>query len=747
MGRKGAEMSELRWHPFLEQWVITATHRQDRTFLPPADYCPLCPTRPGGFPTEVPDPTYDIVVFENKFPSLQANPPEPAVAATPLSPVEPAKGVCEVVVYSPRHEDALASMPLERIHHLARVWKDRYLELGARDFVRYVFIFENRGEAVGVTLHHPHGQIYAFPFIPALIEKELAASRRYHAEKGKCLMCASLAEEIRDGRRIVLEGDRFLAWVPFHARWPYEVTLASRGHQVSMAEWSAADMEDLAAVLKGLLQKYDALFAKPFPYMMVIHQAPTDGEDHRHAHLHFEFYTPQRAPDRLKFLAGVESGAGNYINDKLAEESAAELRRVGPASVAAVRAADEADREHAPSAQPFVRGQRPAHSMSDVLEAAFGPGEKAVTAFAPGRVNLIGEHTDYNEGFVLPMAIEDGIEMAARSRAGREVRVHSFDLGETVAFSLEEPIRPDPVHPWSNYVRGVLWALGRAGVALGGMDLAFGGTLPQGAGLSSSAALQVATALVTRALLRFPMDVPRLARICQESENELVGVKVGIMDPFVSLAARKGHALFLDCRTLAFEQVPLALGEHVVAICYSGVKHALVASEYNLRRRQCAAGVEVLRALDPRIRALRDASLEALDACRAELDPVVYRRCRHVVTENARVLESKSALGKGDLRRFGESMDASHASLRDDYEVSCAEIDLLVDLARQSSGVLGARITGGGFGGCTVNLVARGAVESFRKEVLGEYRRRTGIDGWVFVSEAADGANLAGQIR
>ena len=235
-------MSELRWHPFLEQWVITATHRQDRTFLPPADYCPLCPTRPGGFPTEVPEPTYDIVVFENKFPSLQAAPPEPAVAATSLSPVEPAKGVCEVVVYSPRHEDALASMPLERIQHLARVWKDRYLELGARDFVRYVFIFENRGEAVGVTLHHPHGQIYAFPFIPPLIEKELAASRRFHAENGRCLMCASLAEEIRDGRRIVLEGDRFLAWVPFHARWPYEVTLASRGHQVSMAEWSAADM-------------------------------------------------------------------------------------------------------------------------------------------------------------------------------------------------------------------------------------------------------------------------------------------------------------------------------------------------------------------------------------------------------------------------------------------------------------------------------------------------------------------------
>jgi len=335
-------VSELRWHPFLEQWVITATHRQDRTMLPPPDFCPLCPTLPGGFPTEVPAPSYDIVVFENKFPSLRADPPEPAVAATSVSPVEPARGICEVVLYSPNHQDSLAAMPLDRIHHLARVWKDRYLELGARDFVRYVFVFENRGEAVGVTLHHPHGQIYAFPFIPPVAEKELAASRRFHAQHGRCLQCASLADEIKDGRRIVLEGERYVAYVPFHARWPYEVTLAPREHQVSMAEWSEADMEDLSAVLKGLLQKYDALFAKPFPYMMVVHQAPTDGEDHRYAHLRFEFYTPHRAANRLKFLAGVESGAGTFINDKLAEESAAELRRVGPASVAAVQAGEKA---------------------------------------------------------------------------------------------------------------------------------------------------------------------------------------------------------------------------------------------------------------------------------------------------------------------------------------------------------------------------------------------------------------------
>ncbi|HEX7623195.1 MAG TPA: galactose-1-phosphate uridylyltransferase [Anaeromyxobacteraceae bacterium] len=329
-------MSELRWHPFLREWVITATHRQDRTFLPPEDYCPLCPSTPGGFPTEVPRDAYDIVVFENKFPSLKQAPLPPAVARTSLCPVLPAEGICEVVLYSPHHGDSLAAMPLARIQNLARVWRDRYVELGANPLVKYVFIFENRGEAVGVTLHHPHGQIYAFPFIPPIVERELAASRDHHRRTGRCLFCDSLAEERADGRRIVLEGERFVAYLPFFARYPYETYLAPKAHLGSMAEWSPEDADDLAAVLKGLLMKYDALFAKPFPYVMVAHQAPTDGGEHPDCHLHFEFYPPLRSANRQKFLAGCEAGAGTFINDTLAEECAAELRRVGPASVAAV---------------------------------------------------------------------------------------------------------------------------------------------------------------------------------------------------------------------------------------------------------------------------------------------------------------------------------------------------------------------------------------------------------------------------
>ena len=335
-------MSELRWHPLLSQWVITATHRQDRTFLPPEDYCPLCPTRPGGFPTEVPAETYDVVVFDNKFPSLQRVPPEPAVEPTAVSPVAPARGVCEVVVYSSDHRAALSTMPLRRIANLAQVWRDRTAVLGGRPEIEYVFVFENRGEAVGVTLHHPHGQIYAFPFVPPIVQRELDASRAHHQKTGRCLFCDTVQDELADGRRIVLEGERFVAFVPFFARYPYEVYLAPKRHQATMLDWSAEDAEDLALVLKGLLRKYDALFEKPFPYIMVCHQAPTDGAPHPEYHLHFEFYPPLRTAQKLKYLAGCESGAGNFIMDKLAEESAAELRRVGPATVAQVRQDDAA---------------------------------------------------------------------------------------------------------------------------------------------------------------------------------------------------------------------------------------------------------------------------------------------------------------------------------------------------------------------------------------------------------------------
>jgi UDPglucose--hexose-1-phosphate uridylyltransferase len=319
-------VSELRWNPLLGEWVATATHRQTRTFLPADDFCPLCPTQPGGFPTEVPDSNYDIVVFENRFPSLKSVPETQSIEASDLYPVRPSQGVCEVVLYSPNHSSSLASEPVEQIFKLVRVWTHRFNELAALDFVKYVFIFENKGEAIGVTLHHPHGQIYAYPFIPPRISSELNQSRNYLQAKGRCLLCDILAEERRQKRRVVAQNDSFVAFIPFFARWPYETHIYSERHLQSLADMSDVEQRQLAEILKQVLGAFDRLFQILFPYMMVIHQQPVDGAAYDYYHFHIEFYPPLRAANRLKYLAGSETGAGMFINDTLPEEKAVELR-------------------------------------------------------------------------------------------------------------------------------------------------------------------------------------------------------------------------------------------------------------------------------------------------------------------------------------------------------------------------------------------------------------------------------------
>jgi UDPglucose--hexose-1-phosphate uridylyltransferase len=319
-------MSELRWNPVLEEWVVTATHRQDRTYKPPDGFCPLCPTRNGDFPTEVPAADYEIVVFENKYPSFRRDPCVPAVLGTELQPIAPSQGVCEVVLYTDDHHATFADLSVDRIANLVDVWADRYEELGALSYVRYVLIFENKGDCVGVTLHHPHGQIYAFPFIPPRVAKELESSSKYAAAKGRCMFCDLLAEELSDGRRVVAENADFAAFIPFSAGYPYEVHVMPKQHRESIAQLSRPERRGLARILSTVTRGYDSLFDFSFPYMMIAHQAPTDGGQYGHYHLHFEFYPPHRTAAKMKYLAGCESGGGTFINDTLPEETAEELR-------------------------------------------------------------------------------------------------------------------------------------------------------------------------------------------------------------------------------------------------------------------------------------------------------------------------------------------------------------------------------------------------------------------------------------
>jgi len=320
-------MSEMRWHPLLGQWIITATHRQRRTYHPPRGYCPFCPSSKARGFTEVPRGDYDVVVFENRFPTLQQHPPRPAEPGAALTPVRPSKGICEVVLYSPEHRQTFAGLDIAQIYKLVRVWTDRYAALGARRFVKYVLIFENKGAPVGVTLTHPHGQIYAFPFVPPLLMRELAASRRHFLQRGSCLLCDLTARERREGERMLFAQDGFDAFVPFYARWPYEVHVVPQRHVQDLAQFTDEERWALARMLKRVTQSYDALFGFSLPYMMLLHQQPTDGRRHGHYHFHVEFLPPNRTADKLKYLASSETGAGSFSNDTLPEQTAAELRR------------------------------------------------------------------------------------------------------------------------------------------------------------------------------------------------------------------------------------------------------------------------------------------------------------------------------------------------------------------------------------------------------------------------------------
>ena len=370
----------------------------------------------------------------------------------------------------------------------------------------------------------------------------------------------------------------------------------------------------------------------------------------------------------------------------------------------------------------------------------YGVSPEAVVR-APGRVNLIGEHTDYNDGYVLPIAIDRDILITASPSSESAICLYSCNFDRVSVVSLDH-IGRDRVNKWSNYTRGVVHMLKRSGRKIRGANLAIQGDIPHGAGLSSSAALEVASAMVFQALNDFEMDGAEMALLCQKAENEFVGVKCGIMDQFISRLGAKNHALFVDCRTLDHEAVPLAKQGIKVVVADSMKKRGLMDSEYNTRRAQCEQAVSLLKTYLPGIKALRDVTIADLKEYGRQLPPTIRRRAEHVVTEDDRVLKSVDALKKGDLTLFGKLMNQSHESLKDLYEVSCRELDALVEAAMKVTGVYGSRMTGAGFGGCTVSLVADEAVETFLERVPIEYRARIGVTPTMYVCTPEGGAEV-----
>lgn len=365
-------------------------------------------------------------------------------------------------------------------------------------------------------------------------------------------------------------------------------------------------------------------------------------------------------------------------------------------------------------------------------------GKKPEIYRAPGRVNLIGEHTDYNDGFVLPAAVDLSCWVGVVPRGDRKLFIYAENYSEQVEVDLDA-LTAWAKRPSAAYPVGVAWALEQAGHRLRGCDLYIAGDVPMGSGLSSSASIEVATALALLEVAGIQLDRTKVALLCQRAENDFVGARCGIMDQFISCHGKAEHALLLDCRSLHARAIPLT-ADAALVVCNTMVKHNLAANEYNNRRAECEEGVRLLKTPFPSITALRDVTSAQLEQHRQLLPRKIYQRCRHVVTENERVLHAAAAFEKGDLLTISKLMADSHASLRDDYEVSCRELDLMVEIAASQKGVLGARMTGGGFGGCTVNLVEHAAVEPFVASVEREYHKRTGLKPDIYSLEAAEGA-------
>lgn len=379
------------------------------------------------------------------------------------------------------------------------------------------------------------------------------------------------------------------------------------------------------------------------------------------------------------------------------------------------------------------------------IEVAFGRlfSDRPLVVRSPGRVNIIGEHTDYNEGFVLPAAIDKAVYVGVSKREDSAIHLYAVDFKESYQSSLSTLAPTEK--GWPNYILGVVDGLQKAGYPLSGFNLVVDGDVPLGAGLSSSAAVECATAFALNELFSLHLERMAMVRLAQAAEHSFAGVKCGIMDQFASMMGKKDHAIRLDCRTLAYEYVPLQLEGYKILLLNTNVKHSLSSSEYNTRRSQCEQGVAWVREHHAQVRSLRDVTIDMLQQCVAPKDELIYRRCAYVVAENLRLLGGCEDLRRGDLLALGKKMFRTHEGLSKDYEVSCPELDFLVSAVSNNPNVLGARMMGGGFGGCTINLVREGAIDSLVEVLSKTYRTATGLELSAYVAGIESGSEVVKQ--
>ncbi len=713
-------MAELRFNPLLRTWTIVSPSRQASPAVPRSS-CPFCPG--SGL---VPD-QYDVFKYDNDFPALSQNPPAPDPAGSAFYRTSPAYGSCEVILYTSDHEKSLHELPVPHIRKLVDLWAERCEALSSIPGNKFVMPFENRGEENGVMMDHPHGQIYAYSWIPQKVQAELDSARAHYRAHGDCLICRMNTEEKTFKRRIIFENESFYAYIPFFTDYPFGVFISAKGHRNYITDFSDNERNDLAQILKIVTGSFDKLFDRPFPYMMIMHQNPVNSpefEDTKdYYHFHIEFYTPLQGKNKIKHNASSESGAWAAINVASVETTAAELRCAKLAYLADF----DADLLKVSLVAEFIA--RYAGDPSDVSVFA-----------SPARINIIGEHIDYNGGKVFPAAIDKYLYLMIRKRADSKIVYNDLRFAGEYTFSVNDTFAYKKENGYTNYLNGILKIMADKGFKCGtGFEILMYSTIPDGGGVSSSAALEVGFAYAVSELFGFGIDRVQIALMGQQSEHEFMNVKCGIMDQFIIATGKKDNAIMLDTNTLDYRYVPLALSDYRIVVMNTNKKRQLADSKYNERREECMTGLAILQKhvkIDS-LCELNGKDYEALSWAIA--DPVIQKRVRHCVYENDRVLESVAALEKGDLKRLGSLLCQSHVSLRDDYEVTGLELDTLYEEASKADGCLGARMTGAGFGGCAIAIVHRDSVKAFTAFVKKAYAEKTGLEATLFSCKSGNG--------
>ncbi len=714
-------MNELRWNPLLGTWIMVATARQNRPHMD-ENFCPFCPSS-----GNVRD--YDVLKYDNDFPALMVAAPKIKKIKSVLYKNEMAYGKCEVILYSPDHKANLFELSDTHIEKIIDLWIKRCKTLSKNKKNKYIFVFENKGEEVGVTMLHPHGQIYAYPFIPLKLKTELDSAAAFYKKNRKCIICQMNEEEVKSKKRIIYENKSFIAYIPYFTDYPYGVFIVSKKHRPYLADHDSEEKSNLADILKVIEGAFDSLFNRSFPFMMCVHQCPVNSPEYKDAkkyfHMHIEFYTPLRAKDKIKYYASSESGAWAAANVALSEDTSREM----------------------------VSAKLKYLAKSDIkkfkeqffheFQLLHGTGNEQIKIFkAPARINIIGEHIDYNGGYVLPCAINPGCYTGLRKRKDKNIVIKDINNSETIVLKANIFNKFNRKNTWSNYPAGVLNEFYRLGFKLNsGLDVLFFSDIPIGSGLSSSAAFTVSFAYGLSYFLGFFIDKKEIALLCKRAENNFVGVSCGIMDQFASALSKKGSAMLLDCANLNYSYIPFNMDNYVMVVIDSNKKRQLTESKYNERTRECKIALKIL---NKKIKVNNLCSITpAVFEKNKKLihDEKFLKRIKHVIYEHERVKCAAIALKKNDFGQLGKLLVKSHISLRDNYEVTGYELDSLFEIAINQKGCAGSRMTGAGFGGCTINIVRKDCIYDFKKNVLEQYRKKTGLYPDFYVCEAEDGAS------